>query len=165
MCCRETMGSTEDYKMVLTIIPCLFVFLWPISNIEKIFMHILVFSLNWWLPLKPPQEARKVFIQHPRYNIEVFPKRTKDGRSIIHRHWPKVAKTFNINEGSIFAFRFSSFLDEIHFQLELHSIYIIFILRKQNFIIEMHQSTTWYSFSTQVPHYTTAPAPRFTCNI
>ena len=43
MCCRETMGSTEVYKMVLTIIPCLFVYLCPISNIEKIFMHILVF--------------------------------------------------------------------------------------------------------------------------
>ncbi|KAE8786519.1 casein kinase i isoform delta-like protein [Hordeum vulgare] len=60
------------------------------------------------------QEARKVFIQHPRYNLEVFLKRTKDGRSILHKHWPKVAKTFNINEGSIFAFRFSSFLDDIH---------------------------------------------------
>ena len=45
------------------------------------------------------QEARKVFIQHPQFNIEVFLKRTKDGRSIIHRHWPKVAKTFNMNEG------------------------------------------------------------------
>ena len=43
MCCRETMGSTEVYKMVLNIIPCLFVFLYPISNIEKIFMYILVF--------------------------------------------------------------------------------------------------------------------------
>ena len=32
-----------NYKMVLTIIPCLFLFLCPISNIEKIFMHILVF--------------------------------------------------------------------------------------------------------------------------
>ena len=31
------------YKMVLTIIPCLCLFLCPISNIEKIFMHILVF--------------------------------------------------------------------------------------------------------------------------
>ena len=31
------------FKMILTIIPCLFVFLCPISNIEKIFMHILVF--------------------------------------------------------------------------------------------------------------------------
>ena len=63
------------------------------------------------------QEARKVFIQHPRFNIEVFLKRTKDGRSIIHRHWPKVAKTFNMNEGSIVAFRFNSFLDEMHLSI------------------------------------------------
>ena len=65
------------------------------------------------------QEARKVFIQHPWFNIEVFLKRTKDGRSIIHRHWPKVAKTFNMNEGSIFAFRFSSFPDEMHLSIYL----------------------------------------------
>ena len=43
MCCSETMGSTRVYKMLLTIIPCIFLFLFPISNIEKIFMHILVF--------------------------------------------------------------------------------------------------------------------------
>ena len=35
--------TSVHYKMVLTIIPCLFLFLCPISNIEKIFMHILVF--------------------------------------------------------------------------------------------------------------------------
>jgi hypothetical protein len=58
-----------------------------------------------------------VFIQQPRYNIEVFLKRMKDGQSIIHRHWPKVARTFNIIEGSIFAFRFSSFPDEIHLSI------------------------------------------------
>ena len=40
-----TMKKTlVHYKMVLTIIPCLFLFLCPISNIEKIFMHILVFK-------------------------------------------------------------------------------------------------------------------------
>ncbi len=58
-----------------------------------------------------------VFIQHPRFNIEVFLKRTKDGRSIMHRHWPKDAKTFNMNEGSIFAFRFSNFPDEMHLSI------------------------------------------------
>ena len=63
------------------------------------------------------QEARKVFIQHPWFSIEVFLKRTKDGRSIIHRHCPKVAKTFNINECSIFAFRFSNFPDEMHMSM------------------------------------------------
>ena len=63
------------------------------------------------------QEVRKVFIQHPRFNIEVFLERTKDGRAIIHRHWTKVGKTFNMNEGSIFAFCFSSFPDEIHLSM------------------------------------------------
>ena len=39
-----TMKKTlVHYKMVLTIIPCLFLFLCPISNIQKISMHILVF--------------------------------------------------------------------------------------------------------------------------
>jgi hypothetical protein len=28
------------------------------------------------------QEARKVFIQHPRFNIEVFLKRTNDGQAL-----------------------------------------------------------------------------------
>ena len=40
-----TMKKTSvHYKMVLTIITCLFLFLCPISNIENIFMHILVFG-------------------------------------------------------------------------------------------------------------------------
>ena len=38
--------TSVHYKMVLTIIPCLFLFLCPIANIEKIFMHILVFRLH-----------------------------------------------------------------------------------------------------------------------
>ena len=63
------------------------------------------------------QEARKVFIQHTWFNIEVFLKRTEDGWSIIHRHWPKVAKTFNMNEGPIFPLRFSSFPDEMHLSM------------------------------------------------
>ena len=70
------------------------------------------------------QEARKVFIQHSWFNIEVFLKRMKDGRSIIHMHWPKVAKTFNINEASIFAFHFSSFPDEMH--LSMYHLWCLF---------------------------------------
>ena len=38
--------ASVHYKMVLTIIPCLFLFLCPISNKEKIFMHILVFRVH-----------------------------------------------------------------------------------------------------------------------
>ena len=112
-----TMKKTSvHYKMVLTIIPCLFLFLCPISNIEKIFMHILVFrpfqSSSLMITSQTTCMVRRrgnVFIQHRRFNIKVFLKRSEDGRSIIYRHWPKVTKTFNINEGSIFAFCFSSF--------------------------------------------------------
>jgi len=75
------------------------------------------------------QEARKVFVQHPRYNIEVFLKRANDGRAIIHRRWAKVAKAFNILEGSIFAFRFDSFPDEIH-----QSIYRLWWCTLQNLL-------------------------------
>src|SRR4051812_36943002 len=48
------------------------------------------------------QEARKVFVQHPRYYIEVFLKRVNDGREIINTR-VKVAHAFNIIVGSIFA--------------------------------------------------------------
>ncbi|KAE8795780.1 Casein kinase I isoform delta-like protein [Hordeum vulgare] len=47
------------------------------------------------------QEGTKIFIQHQWYNLEVFLKRTKDGREIIHWHWPKVVRTLNITQGSI----------------------------------------------------------------
>ena len=53
----------------------------------------------------------------PQEILQLVQKRVKDGQSIIDRHWPKVAKTFDINEGSIFAFRFSSFPDEIHLSI------------------------------------------------
>ena len=63
------------------------------------------------------QEARKVFVQHPQYNIEVFLKRAYDGRVIINRRWAKVAHAFNFLEGSIFAFPFDKFPDEIHLSI------------------------------------------------
>ena len=120
-----TMKKTSvHYKMVLTIIPCLFFIPLPhFQYREDIYAHPCFqafpkqFTDDYLSNHLYGQEARKVFIQHPRFNIEVFLKRTKDGRSIIHRHWPKVAKTFNINEASIFTFCFSSFLDEIHLSM------------------------------------------------
>ena len=63
------------------------------------------------------QEAKKVFVQHPRYNIEVFLKRSKDGRAIMNMRWAKVAQAFNFLEGSIFAFLFDSFPDVIHLSI------------------------------------------------
>ena len=110
------------YKMVLTLLP----FFSPCA-ISKFRITIYAYLCFQSFPKQftddylsnhlHGQEARKVFIQHPRYNIEVLLKRTKDGRLIIHMHWPKVAKTFNMNEGSIFAFRFCSFPDEIHLSI------------------------------------------------
>ena len=119
-----TMQISVHYKMVLTIIPCLFFIPLPhFQYREYIYAHPCFqafpkqFTDDYLSNHLYGQEARKVFIQHPWFNIELFLKRTKDGRSIIHRHWPKVAKTFNMNEGSIFAFRFSSFPDEMHLSM------------------------------------------------
>ena len=63
------------------------------------------------------QEAGKVFVQHPRYNIEVFLKRSKVGRAIMNRRWANVANAFNFLKGSIFSFRFDSFPDVIHLSI------------------------------------------------
>ena len=118
-----TMKKTSiHYRMLLTIIPCLFLFLCPISNIEKIFMHILVFRPFQSSSLMITSQTTCMVRRRGRYSYNthgsiVFLKRMKDGRSIIHRHWPKVTKTFNINEGSIFAFCFSSFPDELHLSM------------------------------------------------
>ena len=112
-----TMKKTSvNYRMVPTLLPCFY----P-CTISKFIPAIYAYLCFQYFPKQfrddylsnhlHGQEARKVFIQHPRYNIEVLLKRMKVGRAIIHSHWPKVARTFNINEGSIFAFRFSSFPD------------------------------------------------------
>ena len=96
-----TMNKTSvKYRMVLTLIPC-FLFLCAISKFrEDIYAYLCFqafpkqFTDDYLSNHLYGQDARKVFIQHPRYNIEVFLKRMKDGRSIIHRHWPKVVRTF-----------------------------------------------------------------------
>ena len=118
-----TMKKTSvNYRMVLTLLPCFF-----LRAISKFRTNIYAYLCFQYFPKHftddylsdhlHGQEARKVFIQHPWYNIEVFLKRTKVGRAIIHSHWPKVARTFNISEGSIFAFHFSSFPDEFHLSI------------------------------------------------
>ena len=119
-----TMKKTSvHYKMVLTIIPCLFLFLCPISNIEKIFMHILVFRPFQSSSLMITSQTTSMVRRRGRFSYNTHGSILKCSwrgwrtNGIIHRHWPKVAKTFNINEGSIFAFRFSSFPDEMHLSI------------------------------------------------
>jgi hypothetical protein len=115
-----TMKKTSvNYRMALTLLPCFYPC--AISKFITAIYAYLCFQyfskqfINDYISTQLyGQEARRVFIQHPRYNIEVFLKRTMDGRSIVHRRWPKVARTFNITEGSIFAYRFNSFSDDIH---------------------------------------------------
>ena len=100
-----TMKNTFfNYRMVLNLLPCFYPCV--ISKFIIVIYAYLCFQYfskqftDDYLSNHPHgQEARKEFIQHPRYNIEVFLKRTKVGRAIIHSHWPKVARTFNITEG------------------------------------------------------------------
>ena len=124
-----TMKKTSvHYKMVLTIIPCLFLFLCPISNIEKIFIHILVFRpfqssslmITSQTTFMVRRRGRDSYNTHGSILKCSWRGRRTDGQ-IIHMHWPKVGKTFNMNEGSIFAFRFSSFPDEMH--LSIYSLW------------------------------------------
>ena len=114
--------TTVNYWMVLTILPRFL--LCTTSKLRTyIYSHLCFqsfskqFTDDYLSNHLHGQEARKVYFQHPRYNIEVFLKRTKVGQAIIHSHWPKVARTFNITKGSIFAFRFCSFPDEIHLSI------------------------------------------------
>ena len=120
-----TMKKTSiHYKMVLTIIPCIFLFLCPISNIEKIFMHILVFRPFQSSSLMRTSQTTSMVRRRGKFSYNTHGSilkcswrgRRTDGQS-SRGHWPKVAKTFNMNEGSIFGFRFSSFLDEMHLSI------------------------------------------------
>ena len=112
----------QSTRMVLTLLPCFY----PLrhfkiynSDLCIALFSVLFKEVHRWLPLKPSAWSRGEEGIHstPQYNIEVLLKRTKVGRAIIHSHWPKVARTFNITEGSIFAFRFCSFPDEIHLSI------------------------------------------------
>ena len=119
--CRMKKTSL-NYRTVLTLLPC-FTPCAISKFITAIYAYLCFqyfskqFTDDYLSNHLHSQEARKVFIQHPWYNIEVFLKRTKVGQAIIHSQWPKVARTFNITEGSIFAFRFCSFPDEIHLSI------------------------------------------------
>ena len=111
--------NSVNYRMVPTLLPCFY----PLRHF-KIYNSDLCIALFQYFSKHftddylsnhlHGQEARKVFIQHPWYNIEVLLKRMKVGWAIIHSHWPKVARTFNITESSKFAFLFCSFPNEIY---------------------------------------------------
>ena len=64
----------------------------------------------------------KVFL--PDYNdyLEVIMKTVKDGRSAITRGWTRVVRAFGMEEGTIWAFRFTSFSNQNVFRLFLYRL-------------------------------------------
>ena len=66
----------------------------------------------------------KVKVFHPDYNEhrEVLMKTVKDGRAAITRGWPRVLPALRMEEGTIWAFRFSFSSNQNVFCLSLYSL-------------------------------------------
>jgi len=66
----------------------------------------------------------KVKVFHPDYNEhrEVLMKTVKDGKEAITRGWPRVVLAFCIEEGTIWAFRFTLFSNQNVFRLFLYHL-------------------------------------------
>ena len=64
----------------------------------------------------------KVFLpEHDDY-LDVFMKTVKDGRSAITRGWTRVVRAFCMEEGTIWAFRFTLFSNQNIFRLFLYRL-------------------------------------------
>ena len=68
--------------------------------------------------------AMKVKVFHPDYNEhrEVLMKTVKDGRAAITRGCPRVVRALRMEEGTIWAFRFTFSSNQNAFRLSLHSL-------------------------------------------
>ena len=66
----------------------------------------------------------KVKVFHPDYNEhrEVLMKTMKDGRAAITRDWPRVVRALHMEEGTIWAFRFTFASNQNVFRLSLYSL-------------------------------------------
>ena len=118
-----TMKKTSvNYRMVPTLLPCFY----PLrhfkiynSDLCIALFSVLFKAVHRWLPLKPPAWSRGEEGIHSTPTVQYWSLTEEDDS-----HWPKVARTFNITEGSIFAFRFCSFPDEIH--LSIYCVWFYF---------------------------------------
>ena len=54
----------------------------------------------------------KVFLPEHNHYLDVFIKIVKDGRSAITRGWTRVVRAFYMEEGTIWAFRFTLFSNQ-----------------------------------------------------
>jgi hypothetical protein len=68
--------------------------------------------------------AMKVKIYHRDYNEhrEVVMKTVKDGRAAITRGWPRVVRALGMEEGTIWAFRFTFSSIQNVFRLSLYHL-------------------------------------------
>ena len=64
----------------------------------------------------------KVFISEHDDYLDVFMKTVKDGRSYITRGWTRVVRAFCMEEGTIWAFRFTLFNNQNVFRLFLYRL-------------------------------------------
>ena len=66
----------------------------------------------------------KVKVFHPNYNEhrEVLMKTVKDGKEAITRGWPRVVRALHMEEGTIWAFRFTFSSNQNVFCLSLYSL-------------------------------------------
>jgi hypothetical protein len=66
----------------------------------------------------------KVKVFHLDYNEhrEVIIKTVKDGRAAITRGWPRVVRALRMEEGTIWAFRFTFSSNQNVFRLSLYSL-------------------------------------------
>ena len=66
----------------------------------------------------------KVKVFHPDYNEhqEVLTKTVKDGWATITRGWPRVVRALRMEEGTIWAFRFTFSSNHNVFRLSLYSL-------------------------------------------
>ena len=71
---------------------------------------------DWW--------ACKVKVFLPKHDDypEVFMKTVKDGRSAVTRGWTRVVCAFCMEEGTIWAFRFTLFSNQNIFRLSLYHL-------------------------------------------
>ena len=87
-----------------------------------------------WLPNQFSQDylakymigghAMKLKVFHPYYSEhrEFLMKTVKDGRAAITRGWPRVVHALRMEEGTIWAFRFSFSSNQNVFRLSLYSL-------------------------------------------
>ena len=64
----------------------------------------------------------KLFLSEHNDYLDVFMKTVKDGRSAITRGWTRVVRAFCMEEGTIWAFRFTLFSNHNIFHLFLYRL-------------------------------------------